>query len=217
MAAAALAPPIGRIGPNAITQTCAALAAQLGVRAPQEFLLRAGLAHYVDQLPEAMVEEHEVNRLMRAVVDLLGPAEARAVLAGAGHRTGDYLLAHRIPRAAQVVLGMTPAPLAARFLLSAIDRHAWTFAGSGTFTWRVRRTSATLRIAQCPLCREIRSAAPACDFYAGTFTRLFARLVAPHVRVEETACAATGAPHCEFLVGWAAAPPALRLRTLRAH
>ena len=48
-------------------------------------------------------------------------------------RTGDYLLAHRIPKPVQALLKRLPAPLAARVLLAAITRHAWTFAGSGRF------------------------------------------------------------------------------------
>jgi divinyl protochlorophyllide a 8-vinyl-reductase len=57
----------------------------------------------------------------------LGPAMAAEVARDAGLRTADYLLANRIPKPVQVLLKHLPAPLAARVLLSAIRRHAWTF------------------------------------------------------------------------------------------
>jgi hypothetical protein len=59
---------------------------------------------------------------------------AAEVARSAGRRTADYLLAHRIPKPVQALLKALPARLAARVLLSAIARHAWTFAGSGVFS-----------------------------------------------------------------------------------
>jgi divinyl protochlorophyllide a 8-vinyl-reductase len=39
---------------------------------------------------------------------------------------------------------------------------------------------------------------PCCDFYAGTFARLIATLVAPRVAVVEVECLAQGGSACRF-------------------
>ena len=48
------------------------------------------------------------------------------------------------------------------------------------------------------------SEAPACDFYAATFERLFRVLVHPAARVTETACEACGDDACQFEIEWRA-------------
>jgi divinyl protochlorophyllide a 8-vinyl-reductase len=122
-------------------------------------------------------------------------------------RTADYLLAHRIPLPVQRVLKRLPAGLAARVLLAAISRHAWTFAGSGRFSaspaGRGRRPL-VLEIRNNPLCRG-HAAVPACDFYAATFERLFQVLVHRDAQVVETACEACGDAACRFELRWARA------------
>jgi divinyl protochlorophyllide a 8-vinyl-reductase len=148
-----------------------------------------------------MVPESDVSALHAALRRALGPDAAAAVSLDAGMRTGDYLLAHRIPRAAQAVLRALPAPLAARVLARAIARHAWTFAGSGTFAFAPGRPF-RLSIAGCPLCRDVRANEPVCGYYAATFERIFRALASPRARVRETACAASGAPACSFVVEW---------------
>jgi adenylosuccinate lyase len=125
-----------------------------------------------------MVDETEVHAAAPACCAELGPALAAEVARHAGQRTADYLLAHRIPKPVQALLKVLPAPLAARVLLSAIRRHAWTFAGSGTVHMPVAGRPATDH-PHNPLCRACQSDAPACDFYAATFERLFRVLVHP--------------------------------------
>ena len=119
-----------------------------------------------------------------------------------GELTGDYLLAHRIPGAVRGLLRRLPARLAAPLLVGAIRRHAWTFAGSGTFA--ATSDPLTLSISGCPICRGSTSPYCVCDCYAATFERLFAALVSPGCRVREIACEATGAPSCVFEVAWRA-------------
>ncbi|MFN9209409.1 MAG: bacteriochlorophyll 4-vinyl reductase [Betaproteobacteria bacterium] len=190
-----------RIGTNAIVQLAEALRALTGEARGAQLFQAAGLARYWDAPPQQMVDEAEVLRLhsaLRAEFD----AEAATTLAReAGRRTGDYLLAHRIPRAAQWLLKRLPASLASRLLLSAIRRHAWTFAGSGTFTARAGRPT-WFRIADCPICRGATSGQPLCDFYAATFERLFRVLVHPGTTVAETTCQACGADACTFEARW---------------
>jgi divinyl protochlorophyllide a 8-vinyl-reductase len=148
-----------------------------------------------------MVDEREVAALHRALREAFDTEHARRLSRSAGERTGAYLLAHRIPRPVQVLLRRLPAALAARVLLSAIRRHAWTFAGSGRFSARSGRPL-RLAIAGNPMCRGVLSAAPACEYYAATFERLFRELVHPRARVVEAACEAMGAPACRFEVRW---------------
>lgn len=190
----------GRIGPNAVTRLAEALDALRGHAETVAVFARAGLRDRLAVPPERMVDESEVIALHTALRACL-PAEAAAIAADAGRRTADYLLEHRIPRVMRLVLPWLPARLAARILLAAIGRHAWTFAGSGRFAalpGRVVRFS----IAGGPLARGVHAPAPVCDYYAATFEGLFRALVHPGARVRETACEACGAPACVFEARW---------------
>ena len=131
MAAAATA---GLIGPNAITRIAKVLPAWRGTAFAEQVFERAGLRQHWRQPPQGMVREDDVRALHRALREAMPAEEAAAVSRAAGRATADYLLAHRIPHAVQQVLKLLPAPLAARALVAAITRHAWTFAGSGRFT-----------------------------------------------------------------------------------
>ena len=161
----------------------------------------ATLEHYLDVPPTAMVGEDEVLALHRALHADVGDARARSIGWVAGQRTGDYLLANRIPRFVQRLLKVLPAGLAARVLVAAIKRNAWTFVGTGTFSAQAGNPL-VLEVTDSPLCRGVRQDGPACDFYAGTFERLFSRLVHPQTTVVETECAAQGATRCRFEVSW---------------
>ncbi len=146
-----------------------------------------------------MVPAGEARALHAMVRADLGPKRGGAVLRAAGVGTGRYLLAHRIPRAAQILFRALPAPLSSRLLIAAIRRNAWTFgvpAGLGVH----RRNGLCLTIAANPLSLPEAAAAPRCDFYAATFETLFQHLVAPTLTVIETACRAQGEPACCFRV-----------------
>ena len=104
---------------------------------------------------------------------------------------------------------LMPAALAARTLLAAIDKHSWTFAGSGTFERQhVERAGGGGRQGCTGACRSpiARSVAalrlPACAYYAATFERIFREVVATSARVAETECQANGAAACVFEVSW---------------
>jgi divinyl protochlorophyllide a 8-vinyl-reductase len=193
--------PHGRIGPNAIIRVAEALNDRIGAPGTQALFESAGLAAYLARTPEAMVDEEHVARLQRQLRAVLGPEMAREISCDAGARTGDYLLAHRIPAPAQFVLRLLPAGVAARVLAKAISRHAWTFAGTGAFSYRPGRPF-LLSITGCPLCRRISAHEPACDYYGAIFERIFRSLVSGRVRVTETDCQARGAPACTFEVFW---------------
>jgi divinyl protochlorophyllide a 8-vinyl-reductase len=148
-----------------------------------------------------MVDEHDVTALQRAAFLHLGPERAARISTDAGRRTGDYLLANRIPRPAQAVLRKLPRRMAARLLLAAMARHAWTFAGSGRFSYETS-PRLLLRVDDSPLCRSLRTDAPACHYFAATFERLFVAIISPSTRVVEIECRAAGGALCVFDVSW---------------
>ena len=190
-----------RVGPNAIIRVAEVLR-ELGEPDSLSLIFTAaGLAPYLDALPEEMVEEHEVTRLQEALRTHLGVAQARSVAHDAGLRTGDYLLANRIPKPVQRLLKLLPARLASWILIKAISRNAWTFVGSGRFAGTPGHPT-ELSVVDGPICRQAIAAEPICDFYTGSFERLFSTLVHPNARVTEVACQAMGAPRCVFEVRW---------------
>jgi len=188
-----------RIGPNAIIRVAEALNARGDD--PARVFASAGLAHYLAAPPEQMVDENDVIALQTALRAMLDPEIARHVSYDAGLRTGDYLLAHRIPKGAQRMLKLLPPRPASRILLSAVGKHAWTFSGSGHFSFEVG-PSVRARIADCPICRGAHADHPVCDFYAGAFDRLFTTLVSRKTRVREIHCQAMGADACVFEMQW---------------
>lgn len=191
---AAVHGPAPVIGPNAVLQMVPVIARDLGPHRLADILAGAGLTRLPDG--SAMIPEEEARRLHRTLREA-EPAAARRIAAAAGVATADYILAHRIPRAAQLVLKALPAALAAPLLARAISRHAWTFAGSGTFR---RRDAWTFEIAGNPLIRGERSPLPLCAWHAAVFERLYAVLVSPDCRCEEVTCAAQGSDTCRFRI-----------------
>jgi divinyl protochlorophyllide a 8-vinyl-reductase len=191
----------GRIGPNAITRLAEALRPQVGDVVTERIFDRAGLTPYLDQPPDRMVDEVEVTRLHQAMRETVSPVIARQVARDAGRRTGDYLLARRIPKPVQWLLRRLPPLLAARMLLAAIAGHAWTFAGSGAFASRIGNP-VVLTIRGNPLCKGTQQSEPACHFYAATFERLFQALVHRQCTVIEVSCEARGDAECRFELRW---------------
>ena len=183
-----------RIGPNSVLQLVPVLDAQLGPLARQSLLASAGLDELPaddDLMPEgpAALLHQELRRQY--------PARAGELAREAGERTGDYILAHRIPTIARQVIRKMPAWLAAPILASAIEKHAWTFAGSGTFRV-VSRQPVVFELADNPVVRGERADRPLCDWHAAVFQRLFNILVDQHMKCVETQCCATGAESCRF-------------------
>lgn len=179
------------IGPNAVLQLLPLLEARDPGSAAR-LLRRAGLA--APPPDSAMMPEGPAARLHRAVRRDLGPA-APWILAEAGRATADYILAHRIPRSAQLMLRSLPAALSAPLLSAAIARHAWTFAGSGSFS---TRPGPVFVIAANPLVAGETAAAPLCHWHAAVFERLFRVLVDDRLRARETGCCACADAACRF-------------------
>jgi divinyl protochlorophyllide a 8-vinyl-reductase len=189
-----------RIGPNAVTRVAEALTGRFGHCDCNRVFRAAGLSHYVSDPPTEMVPDEDVARLHEALVAALGRREAHLIGAEAGELTARYLMAHRIPKLAQRILGGLPAMFALRLLLKAIGGHAWTFAGAGTFTYRIGRRSVILAIAGGPISRYLRADEPVCDYYAATFQTLFRTIITPRFSVVEAVCEAQWAEACIFTV-----------------
>lgn len=181
----------GVVGPNAIIQTATALHELVGAAAERSIFGAAGLARYLDHPPEAMVREGDAARLFAAILTNLDRNQSRDVLADAGKRTGQYILAHRIPNAAKTLISVLPRGMGMRLLLSAIGKHSWTFAGTGQVTID-RGWSPALTIARNPL------ATPGCPWHVATLEELFQSLVSPVLKVHHTSCCAMGASACRF-------------------
>ena len=180
-----------RVGPNTIIQTATALHELVGGNAERSIFGAAGLTHYLDHPPGAMVREGEAARLFGAILMNLDRSQSREVLAGAGKRTGRYILTHRIPQAAKTLISALPQGLGMRLLLTAIGKHSWTFAGTGQVTIE-RGWNPALTIARNPL------ATPGCPWHVATLEELFQSLVSPALKVHHTSCCAMGAGSCRF-------------------
>jgi divinyl protochlorophyllide a 8-vinyl-reductase len=184
-----------RIGPNAILQLVPVLEDAAGRDVTAHLLAMAGIFDLPD--PEAgLTDEVPAARLhqaMRLEIPDMAPMLARE----AGWRTGDYILAHRIPAPAQMMLRLLPARLAVPVLSNAVAKHAWTFCGSGRFrlvsTW-----PGVFEIADNPVVRGERSEVPLCHWHAAVFERLFSALCGARWRVRETRCCAQGHDACRF-------------------
>ena len=185
-----------RIGPNSVTQLGETLLAH-GERAlARQVYLRAGHPDWLASPPEEMIAEQDAARVHAALSDLVDPDRACAFVREAGMRTGDYILANRIPKTARMLLRLMPAPIAAKLLVEAISSHAWTFAGSGRFRYELSRP-VLLEIADNPLADQ-----HGCVWHAAVFQRLFQSLVRAETSVREIACSRSGAAVCRFAVDW---------------
>lgn len=197
---------LGRIGPNAVTRVAEALTAFFGPGVASSVFRSAGLTAWWLDPPTRMVDETQVQALYQALHRLMGSSQAEHVTREAGERTAAYLLERRIPKPFQRLLKLLPARVSARLLLLAISRHAWTFAGSGVFSYvgpkLWGRTSAMLTIEHNPLCVGLSADHPVCSFHAAVFEHLFAVLVHPASRVWELSCEAARGDACRFEVTW---------------
>jgi divinyl protochlorophyllide a 8-vinyl-reductase len=178
------------IGPNAVIQLGDVLAA-LGGTKQRSVFSTAGILPYLTSPPASMIREAEVFSLFQTVWLQFPETKALAIMYEAGNKTGDYILHHRIPGAAQKVLKALPARLAIPLLLTAIQKHAWTFAGSGSV--KIKRCGqASISICDNPL------ALPGCPWHLGVFEALFRRLTDRYLVFKHTHCCAKGDDVCRF-------------------
>ncbi len=186
----------GRIGPNAVLQLAEVLLERDGIETRARVFHRAGLLRHLAAPPTVMIEEQDVARLFGALRDEFGQPAALERIAAAGARTATYVLDHRIPAFARVLLPNMPANFAAVLLTRSIQRHGWTFLGSGELAVvrgnplgiRIRLASGLVPVARL-----------AGEFYRATFEGLFRALV--HAEVRAVAVPST-AGVCRFDIQW---------------
>lgn len=182
----------GLVGPNAVVQLGAALrAVSEDSRAAERVFARAGVLRLLHSPPDAMIDQSIPSRLFEALWRELPPEQAAAIAHDAGRRTGAYVIANRIPAIARMVLRALPPRWAAPLLLKAIDRHAWTFAGSGVCCVTSGQP-AVITIARNPLTM------PGCVWHIGVFEILFHTLVDARTRVRHCDCRIDGASVSRF-------------------
>ncbi len=149
--------------PQRLLQLLPDIQRQKGPEGPGRLLAQARC----ESLPDGsrMIPEEDAARLHRAL-RLADPERADPMAAEAGLRDGRLhsLLAHRIPRAARMVLSRPSRGPGIPPPVRSITRHAWTFIGSGRF----RRVDAwTFDITDNPLIRSERSTHPALRLACG--------------------------------------------------
>ena len=181
----------GRIGPNAVLQLIEALREQADADLTERIFASVDLTFLLSCPPTTMVDERIPARLFAALWRELPAKRAQRIAAEAGRRTADYIIANRIPDLAKSALGLSPPWLATALLLSAIEKHAWTFAGSGRCSTHLRPT-VQLIIEDNPM------AMPDCCWHVAVFEQLFRRLVSPDTKVTHSECCRAGAEACRF-------------------
>ncbi|NBD29038.1 MAG: bacteriochlorophyll 4-vinyl reductase [Alphaproteobacteria bacterium] len=184
--------PSGRVGPNAILQMVEAVRMLSGPEVLDRVCAAAGMPGLVDNLPDRMIPAHDALSLHRAVAAELPQDAADRIAREAGRRTGDYILSHRIPAPARLVLRLLPGRLAGPILLRAISHHAWTFAGDARVTHDATPPM-ELVIHDNPL------AMPGCPWHLAVFETLFHRLVDRRIIVGHSECCTDGAGACRFV------------------
>ncbi|MEI8031813.1 MAG: bacteriochlorophyll 4-vinyl reductase [Chlorobiaceae bacterium] len=162
-----------RIGPNSIIQTVAALESMFGKAEAEAILQRIGQGQWIGNLPTEMTEESKFHELTMALEKEIGEKATASILEESGERTAKYLLRVRIPALFQRVVKLLWPRAAFRLLFFAISKNAWTFAGSGEFSYRLSRPpEITVRVTYA-------SIPVVSNFYLGTFKALLQELVNP--------------------------------------
>ncbi|GIT92433.1 bacteriochlorophyll synthase 23 kDa chain [Jannaschia pagri] len=180
------------IGPNAVLQAVPVLDRIVGRETRDRVLARAALHRLPDgtrMIPETLAAS--LHRVIRQEL----PQVAPQIGTEAGIATANYILARRIPKLAQGVLRCLPPGASAALLSRAISKHAWTFAGTGSF--RVV-TPWVFEIHDNPLIRGEADGAPMCHWHTAVFARLYQALVSSRTVCQEVVCGAQGGGVCRF-------------------
>ena len=181
-----------KIGPNSIIQTVAAMEAKYGKAEADARLTVAGQKHLIGNLPSEMVEEEKFHNLVTSLGKELDPGVLAALLNDSGKRTAAYLLKVRIPGFFQTLLKPLPPGLAFKLLFFAISKNAWTFVGSGGFSYTTGKTPViTVKITH-PTIPVVG------NFYLGTFTKLLKELVNSDTKIDASITGESGNITCRY-------------------
>lgn len=171
-----------KVGPNTIIQTVEALKEFYGENRAREMLQEGQHSHLIHTMPAEMVEEQEFLTLVQMLQDHVGSEETRKLLKRSGQLTARYLLKHRIPGPFQRLVKVLPREWGLTLLLMAISGNAWTFVGSGTFSFMGGKEARIIIANRSP---EQAVQPEVCSFYAGTFEALFQTLIHAQCLVQE--------------------------------
>jgi divinyl protochlorophyllide a 8-vinyl-reductase len=167
-----------KIGPNSIIQTVAALEAKFGKTKADTILKKIGQGHFIGNLPTEMIEESKFHAMVTSLQKEIGNTSTAEILKESGERTARYLLKVRIPAIFQKIVKLLPGRPAFKIFLFAISKNAWTFAGSGKFSYIMSRPPEITVIVTYPTHPVVG------NFYLGTFTALLQELVNPKTKIK---------------------------------
>lgn len=182
------------IGPMSILQLIPVIGEMLGNPASSRVLRAAGIT----QLPTAdrLCDEAPAAAVHQALRREF-PEVADQITRYAGERTGNWIIATRMPPVAATAMAHMPAWLASPVLCGLIDKHAWSFAGSGQFRV-VSRHPVIFELENNPVVRGESAEHVVCSWHSAVFERLFRALVNPQMICVETRCSACGDGVCRF-------------------
>lgn len=177
-----------------ILQLIPVIGEMLGSPASNQVLRAAGIT----QLPsgDRLCDEAPAAAVHQALRREF-PGVADQITRHAGERTGNWIIATRMPPVAANALAHMPAWLASPVLCGLIDKHAWTFAGSGQFRV-VSRHPVIFELENNPVVRGESAEHVVCSWHSAVFERLFRALIDPGMICVETRCSACGDSVCRF-------------------
>ena len=181
-----------KIGPNSIIQTVAALEETYGKTKAENMLRKIGQGYIVGNLPKEMVEETKFHTLVGALQKEIGETATARILQESGERTARYLLKVRIPGIFQKFLKLLPPRPAFKLFLFAISKNAWTFAGSGEFSYIMNRPPEISVKVTFPTQPVVG------NFYLGTFNTLLQELVNPETKIKADIRKENGHIRCHY-------------------
>ncbi|WP_338548708.1 bacteriochlorophyll 4-vinyl reductase [Roseovarius phycicola] len=182
-----------KIGADAILQTLDALSDVGGDILAQKVLEAAGLRHMLDQKLQEMVPQNIFLALVRAIENTLPRSQVDLVAVSSGRKTGDVLLEQYIPDMAQKLLHTLPPHVAGPLLLQALEKHAWTFAGSA-HVHHLPGPPLQLVIKNNPM------AVWGCLWQCALLENVFRSLISADARVWHMACCADHKPSCVYMI-----------------
>lgn len=186
----------GLIGPNAIIQLAGPVDRALGEGVMAQVL---DLCQISMPCGNYMIPQEDVETVHHTLWQLF-PSSARAISQEAGRATAHYIRANRIPRFARIALRLMPSVMAEKMLTKAIERHAWTFCGSGTLNTERDGHTATFLIKSNPLAEGHAHQRHHCLWHEAVFAELFSSLLGHRYTCVETTCCAYHGDLCRFTV-----------------
>jgi len=185
---------VSKIGPNSIIQTSESLREHCGNEVKDKVMKAAELEHYIQELPSEMVSETDFHDFVVTLFNDQGKLMTQEILQDSGERTAVYLLKNRIPGLFQSLVKPLPNKWGLKMLLFAISKNAWTFAGSGEFSYNVGEKSFIKVIVKHP------SLPVVSNFYLGTFKRLLGELISSKIEIEPETLEADKSIECTYWI-----------------